>query len=465
MTAEITREARKSSYSRPSLWIERVFSWVVLAGASLLMGSAFLFVAHPVADRLSGVGFALGCVALPIGSALALACLLAPPRIRGSLSIMVASIALSLYMLEGALWLTDPRQYGRNSVAAERAGVPYDPRSVLQVVMDLRREGKKAYPLIPAETLASVCRVSRLVPLGNISDADIVWCNEGGQYAVFKTDKHGFRNPAGVYDEKSPELVIVGDSFALGGCVGPGQDVTAVLRSMGVRAVSLANAGNGPLRNLATLTEYAASLKPKRVVWLHYEENDLQDLLEEQASPILRRYLDAGYSQDLVGKQREIDKILSAYVDDRMAGSRAGIFRQRIETGKRLALDALLLYQVRRRVGLTVLGAPNGDRDSLALLGRVLATARKRARSWGGDLCFVYLPSWRQYGRGHVDFKREQALNMARGLGIQVVDIHDVFSRTGDPLSMFPFRLYNHYNSDGYRVVAQAILAATRGAK
>tara|TARA_B100000519_G_C14198880_1_gene416846 strand:- start:560 stop:745 length:186 start_codon:yes stop_codon:yes gene_type:complete len=35
--------------------------------------------------------------------------------------------------------------------------------------------------------------------------------------------------------------------------------------------------------------------------------------------------------------------------------------------------------------------------------------------------------------------------------------IEEVFDPHLDPLSLFPFRIYGHYNADGYRLVAESI--------
>jgi hypothetical protein len=46
-----------------------------------------------------------------------------------------------------------------------------------------------------------------------------------------------------------------------------------------------------------------------------------------------------------------------------------------------------------------------------------------------------------------------------KGLDIPVIDIHqEVFADHHDPLALFPFRITGHYNADGYREVAKAIV-------
>ena len=43
-------------------------------------------------------------------------------------------------------------------------------------------------------------------------------------------------------------------------------------------------------------------------------------------------------------------------------------------------------------------------------------------------------------------------------IGIPLIDIHqEVFSKHNDPFSLFPFRRYGHYNSKGYKIIANKI--------
>jgi hypothetical protein len=67
---------------------------------------------------------------------------------------------------------------------------------------------------------------------------------------------------------------------------------------------------------LATLKEYAESLRPKVVLWFYFEGNDLKDLSNERRSPLLSRYLEPNeFSQRLSSRQDEIDRALGGYLD------------------------------------------------------------------------------------------------------------------------------------------------------
>jgi len=79
--------------------------------------------------------------------------------------------------------------------------------------------------------------------------------------------------------------------------------------------------------------------------------------------------------------------------------------------------------------------------------------------NWGVRLYFVNLPGWVRYSTGNEHEFHDYVLRIADELDIPIIDIsNDVFDLHPDPLSLFPFRLKRHYNSEGYRLVAKAIV-------
>lgn len=439
--------------------LERIFSSLVLVGASALLVSGFFLGAYPVTRGLAPLGFVLSVLLIVPAALLTAAAFLLPQEKKTNLALLVVSGSLGLFLIEGALWLTDPRQYGRNLAAARALGLPFDERSPIEVVFDLRKERKRAYPLIPAALLRDAGRPAGLVPLAGVAHATVVWCNEGGKYAVFSSDEHGFRNPRGMYASDPVEIVLLGDSLLQGGCVGEDQDISAYLRSLYPRTLNFANAGNGPLSMLAGLREYAAPLRPKYVLWAHYEENDLQELELERKDPLLARYFESAFTQGLAHRQQEINSLLMSYVDERILDLDRVLMAQRVEVVGNLALNALWLFQVRTRLGITAADLRKPEDDNFTLFREILTSARNEAASWGGALAFVYLPSWHAFGRqGRTDSGRERVLALVEDLGIPLIDVSAEFASVKDPLTLFPFRLYNHYNQEGYRLAAQSII-------
>src|SRR5207248_6703505 len=108
-----------------------------------------------------------------------------------------------LYCAELVLEMRDPEAAKRDRIrkAAQQDGIPFDPRTRLQVITDLRKHGVVAYPpFYPYLLLNSPVSIDGVdtLPAGSISNAMTVSCNEGGQYLTFTTDEHGFANPPGI---------------------------------------------------------------------------------------------------------------------------------------------------------------------------------------------------------------------------------------------------------------------------
>ena len=93
----------------------------------------------------------------------------------------------------------DPRQQ-----MAEKMGVPYDTRTTMEVLLDLRDSGSNAYPnVLPAHFIklnGFNSSNGRIFPLGGISNITTILGNESGYYSIIETDEHGFNNPKGLYE-------------------------------------------------------------------------------------------------------------------------------------------------------------------------------------------------------------------------------------------------------------------------
>ena len=98
-----------------------------------------------------------------------------------------------------------------------------DPRSVLEVVMDLRRQGIRAFPQVHPTSfwggymgnfnkeLEVKIDGQEILPLSGIANVRTVYCNEGLGYAIYDSDEHGFHNPKGLMAEGEVDILGVGD--------------------------------------------------------------------------------------------------------------------------------------------------------------------------------------------------------------------------------------------------------------
>jgi hypothetical protein len=353
--------------------------------------------------------------------------------------------------------------------AARAAGIDFDARTRLEVLDDLAREGRSAWPGVkPAGVIAwgwPMRAAGRaVVPLGGLARALTVYCNESGEWISFESDEHGFRNPPGLHAAPL-DVAILGDSFAQGYCVGDRDEVAARVRERRPRALNLGVDGNGPLLELATLREFAAPLEPRAVVWLFHPETDPEDLAWEASLPALRAYLEPGHRLDLRASQVEIDAQLRAHLErerrgrDRPPGEGAQPLRAlwRLDA---LRARAARLAATREPDPLEVARAGAAARElDEALLRRVLAVARDEVRGWGGELVFVRLAAFEDAQPG-AQPPRARVIELASELGLAAIDLAPRFAAQRDPARLFPFGLPGHYTAQGYALVAEEILGA-----
>ena len=116
--------------------------------------------------------------------------------------------------------LTSMRDQARPITADERLARAEKARTLMAA------EGIDAYwpsygPAYIARKLTLDIDGVKVVPLGGISRASILFCNRDGGYLTYQSDEHGFRNPTGLYDSDPLQVAIVGDSFAAGTDSGP----------------------------------------------------------------------------------------------------------------------------------------------------------------------------------------------------------------------------------------------------
>lgn len=379
---------------------------------------------------------------------------------RAAIIICLVAAVVGLYSADAFLaW----RVARLPAEAAARLGLENDPRSVRRVIQDMARDGKTVVPALwPALLLeagtdgaarsALTVDGRETMPAGGVSGVTTVMCREIGPYVTYLADRHGFNNPDSAWD-KPVDLLLIGDSFAQGQCVPPDAQMAARLRAAIPGTITLGMGHEGPLLELAALKEFGPLLKPRVVMWLYFQGNDLiQDLPRERASSLLMRYLEPGFSQDLPARQAEIDSALRARLD----GPSQERDISRIQTMDTLASVAKL-RNLRRALGATR-SQPLPD---TALFARILQEAKRTVGGWGGVLYFVYLPSWSEL-MTPAPFDpalRDRVLAVARGTDLNVIDLYTPMTAEGDPSAFF-FYPGSHYGPEGQGAVADAILEA-----
>lgn len=377
----------------------------------------------------------------------------------------LAAAVLAVYAAEAYLRLAETDQPAAN-------GGVRDTRTRLEVVQDLRREGTDAYPAIFPRALMQLDADGKLrsmvrldgqefLPLGGISRRVTVTCNEGGTYAVYQSDEHGFNNPEGLWEADEVQIAAIGDSYTYGNCVAADDGFVARLRAQYPTTINLGLGGIGPLLELAVLREYGAVLRPRLTLWMFYEGNDLIELEEERRSPLLLAQLAGEPPQGLMTRQAEIDRELMAFVDERVEAA----------PPRRPVLEFLRLSKLRERLRQTLqpageTGGPPVECD-FDLLRQVLSAAKSTAASWGGEIALVYLPGRDRYFGSPDSAVRSEGLRTevaaaAAAAGMAMLDLVPVFAAHDAPVSLF-VDANSHWNEKGNAFVADAILHELSG--
>ncbi len=430
----------------------RRVSGILLMATALLSCAllAFVLLRYPVGafDGLQATVYLGGPALLALA---ALACLRLSAENRLLTIITGFSVLVAVYAAEAWLAMTPPED-----IRFDRSR-PFDTRTKLDVLDDLRAEGKEAFPAIhphffmPRPNAAHgafrvVAGGQEILPLGSISKVLNVHCNESGDWVVYLSDRHGFNNPDTVWDMPTT-LAAVGDSYTNGFCVQPGEDMTSILRQTWSGAINLGASGNGPLLMLAGIRDYLADRKPPVVVWFFFDGNDLQELTVEKAHPLLMKYLEPGFRQTIESHRDVTDRQLKEQALTREADERREFWNR-----------ILLLRNLRQRLlAPPQYYQPPPDSD-LADFRQVIRMARDEVAGWGGRIEFVYLPNW-QTLHGERQGEKERVLKAVRAEDIATHDATDWLASAGSWEKIF-WDPTSHYNSTGYRLVAEGLAAA-----
>lgn len=464
------------------------FAHVTLGVAVALCASQILFAIQTNRPAL------LRVLPAVMGLAIAASFKMRPAR-RFTAAMVLLPAMLLIYAFEWRITLHRPY----DASMAARKGVTYDTRSAWEIIREQRAAGVDAHPSFqprallvlnlakgPSQDELSNFSISptwgveidgeRVLPLGGVSNKHVVYCNEGGKWAEYESDEHGFNNPKGLWARETLDVAMLGDSYTQAQCVAQDANAAHWIRQRFPGTVNLAMSGNGPLIELAGLEEMVAKKKPKIVLWNYYN-NDLGDLSVEKQHPMLMRYLEEdGFSQRLPERQAKIDAALvdvSAKIE--ALAPRWPAWMESIGLSRRSS-PVWLGDMVMRESHSSATAVMRLDRLAFALQSvavkdvyniepdfplfkRVLARAKSRVESWGGKLVFVYVADmfYLQYKGKRMHHNRDKVLEAAREVGVQVIDTMPAFMAVDDPMKVMA-HLESHCNEAGYKLLAETIL-------
>ena len=394
-------------------------------------------------------------------------------EIKQYLIISGISLIVSLYLFEG--YLTFKEQLSKDQLSKEQlskeqlskkklyekqTGNKWDTRGKLEIYKELKENNKEITVFFPPSYLLGKNYHTDIFSLSGLSNSETIYCNENGYYSIYKSDRYGFNNPDSEWDKKEIEYLLVGDSFTHGACVNRPNDIGSVLRNLSNKSVlNLGMGGNGPLIEYATLREYLKT-NVKKVLYVYYEGNDFRDLKNEKKNQILIKYLkDLNFSQNLKLKQDEID-ILSRRLINNEKNKKEKITKKDIRS-------FLKLNETRTKLNnyLPENQKPNFETKKILIdeFLKILNLTKDLIKQNNLEFYFVYLPEYSHYKMNYDNTDYILVKKIVNELKIPFIDIHqEVFLKEQNPLKLFPFELFGHYNIDGFKKIAETIYKFTK---
>jgi len=364
-----------------------------------------------------------------------------------------------------------------------------------------KKEGRPSFLVNPDADVDKNYAQLGIVPVADFPN-NIMSCGEAPPRLVRSLDSQGFRNPAGIWGNSRWDIAAIGDSFAQGYCVPDGKDMVSLIRDVYPTTTNLGNFASHPLREFATLKEYAPAHEPKLVIWFFYEGNDFSQSVSHRADLFLRYLREPGFTQNLVERGPELlavapkfdssDQLVSQLMEqagfavspnlasrlralsenDIQRINEVSFARHSRQTARLDLSLALKLTEVRRRLGLAGHARSNVEFPLVAnitdedfnLLAEIMRNSRDLIGTWDGTMLFVYLPHVRRYFSRSIsatyDPVRTRLFDTLAELGIPYIDMDSTFVGRDNLQELWAYgRRGGHFSEEGYEVVANAVLA------
>lgn len=309
-----------------------------------------------------------------------------------------------------------------------------------------------------------------LIPFRGPFNSNVLGSNEDGIREIMFNDKFGFKNKNTVYQDKI-DLMIIGDSFAEGDPFGDDIHVANLINNKSnYNALNYGVSGTGPLMSLAIVKEYGKHFYPKNVFYFFYEGNDLTDMMHEKETFLINYLENDNFNQNLIGNSEQLNDFFNEYENvfyniidyqKKNLSSKNNInFKKKPEKFKEKIKDFLELNNLKEL--LLVRSVFNRTEVDYNIFRNTLDKMQAETRSWGGNLHFLYLPSWIRYNN-KVSlanfFHQKKIKKIVLDLNINYIDIVEKFKQNQmNNVNSFHLGIYGHYKKKGYELIGNEIL-------
>jgi hypothetical protein len=334
----------------------------------------------------------------------------------------------------------------------EHNNIDYDKRDKFTYYQDRKKKNPKITITIPTDKFYD--KNYKILPLAGKSKSLSILCNETGRYVEYFSDRYGFNNNESNWSKKN-KILLIGDSFTHGACVERKNTIYGRLNKTH-NTINLGFISSGPIIEYARFKEFYKLLKTPYVVWIFSEQNDLDDLKLESSNNFLKKYLfDEEYTQNITQKQIEVDQIISKLIEvetqKEFKNQNQNQNQDKPEAVSLVKSYNLKFHNIRNKILHKI---PTHEKYFFKIIKKVFESLKKN----NAKLIFVYMPSYEKYAYDDpYEHRYNYIIDNIKNIGVEVIDMHKVFSKQKDVLSLYPFRQYGHPNEKGYKLVSDAI--------
>lgn len=382
-------------------------------------------------------------------------------HIRQNFLIIFTNIVIGVYILEFSLHF----YYGSDDIGKNR-------NNKLEFIDDYKKfknEFKDGYPSWNAGYLkkdSDLGLEKDTYIFSGLANKHTMHCDEKNNKTihykkehVYKSDRFGFNNPDFIYDENKIKIILLGDSTVHSQCVSEQKGFAGNLKNLYGKnnILSIAWRGAGPFEELGMLSEYAVKIKPEYILWVYAEVNDYIDIFREQRNPILVKYLNDNFTQNLIDRNDNLNKISKKVFDKKISE----IKLTWDEKNRILSFikHRIKLWKIRWKFFIHWKYTPKMENFDLEVFEKILIKAKKRSENVNSQFIFVYQPEKQRYQKKNWDdkdlFKRGEVLNLVNSLSIPVIDLHKMYREKTNPTSFFEL----HQNENGYKISSEYIFS------
>lgn len=342
---------------------------------------------------------------------------------------------------------------------AKKQNKYFDERKIFEYTKDRNiSQDQKYYPNTSINKLLKSAKYNTAIfPLSNISDSNIVYCNESGKRIEYRSNHYGFRSNRKKINFKS-KIFLIGDSFTQGGCVTDENTFESILekRFSNYEVNAFGRGGTSLLYQYAIFKEYIFDEihDNDHLVIFHFPRNDFLEITSEYKNNFLNKYISKkSFSQGL--KNKEINNIKDEILKNYIAAN----FKDRnyeYSILKNIKLENII------RFSFTIFEELSIPKKNLGmeLYAKTLNKISDDLANKNSNISLVCIPTFKdfrkQYDKTTCSISSEYLKNKVRKINIIIPEKEFLNQNTEN---LYPFNnQFTHFSDEGYKLFSQSFL-------